>query len=247
MIEARKSRAFNFLARRVAARALRKRFHGVYLAGGEHLAALDGAGGVIGCVNHTNWWDGFVLYVLSHRRLPHEIYLAMDARNLRRYQFFRRMGVFGVDLTPGSANIAAVRYAIRLLRQHSPATASLIWMFVQGELVSERRPVVARPGATFLAGRAGACLLPVALRYAWLTESRPSVFIRVGPALAAGASPSDMAATLNALLAQTDQSLDPPDLAAYEPLLIPTRSIHTRWDDFRRALGWREVFDKFHR
>ena len=248
MIPARKNRAFDFLVQRWVARTLRRRFHGVFIVGGEHLRALDGAMPVVGCVNHTNWWDGFVLYVLSHRRLPHDIYLAMEARNLRRYRFFTRMGVFGVDLAAGSTNVAALRYALKLLRTSGSRRAALIWMFVQGELVSDRRPVVARPGAAFLAKHGGASLLPVALRYAWLSESRPSVFVRVGHPLAAGAAAEDVAASLNGLLADTDRTLDPPGLAEYERLFAPGMSINKRWDYVRHLFGGRrEVFDKENR
>ena len=248
MIAARKIRAFDYLARRWVARTLRRRFHGVFVAGGEHLRSLDGAPAVVGCVNHTNWWDGFVLYVLSHRWLKHDIYLAMEERNLRRYGFFTWIGVFGVDLAERAANVAALRYALKRLRAGAPRRPALIWMFVQGELVSPRRPVQARPGAAFLARHGGATLQPVALRYAWLSESRPSVFVRLGPPLAAGTSSEDIAGNLNALLAETDRTLDPPDLAAYEPLFEPGLSINRRWDFLRHRFGGRrEAFDKSNR
>ena len=248
MIPARKNRAFDFLIQRWVARMLRRRFHGVFIAGGEHLRAMDGSRAGVGCVNHTNWWDGFVLSVLSHRRLPHDIYLAMDERNLRRYRFFTWMGVFGVDLSAGSTNVAALRYALNLLRAGGSQRAAWIWMFVQGELVSDRRPVEARPGAAFLAKHGGASLLPVALRYAWLSESRPSVFVRVGRPLAAGASAEDIAGSLNGLLADTDRTLDPPTLAEYERLFEPGMSINKQWDYLRHVFGGRrEVFDKSNR
>ena len=248
MIPARKNRAFDFLVQRWVARTLRRRFSGVFVAGGEHLRALDGTRAAVGCVNHTNWWDGFVLYVLSHRRLPHDIYLAMEESNLRRYRFFTRMGVFGVDLSPGARNVAALRYAVKRLRAVENGRAALIWMFVQGELVGDRRPVEVRPGAAFLARQGDAALLPVALRYAWMSESRPSVFVRAGRPLAADASPEEIAASLNALLAETDRTLDPPRLAEYEPLFEPGMSVNKRWDYLRHLLsGQREVFDKTNR
>ena len=99
MLLARKNALFNFALRRLLARTLRRRFHAVRVAGAEHLGALDPSRPTIGCVNHTNWWDGFVLYVLSHRLMQErDIYLAMEEKHLRRYPFFRWMGCFGVDL-----------------------------------------------------------------------------------------------------------------------------------------------------
>ena len=245
VIPAKKNRAFDLLAYRWVSRALRRRFHGVYLAGGEHLHGLPIGTAVIGCVNHTNWWDGFVLHALSHRRLPHEIYLAMAEENLRRYRFFTWMGVFGVDLRPGARNVNALRYAIGLLTPCRVNRPALIWMFVQGKLVPERRPVEVLPGAAFLARRGGAMLLPVSLRYPWLSESRPSVFIRVGAPMPADTGSPEIADTLNGLLARTDQSLERPDLADYEPLFEPGMSLNRRWDYVRHILGGRrESFDK---
>ena len=82
MIAARKAPLFNFVLRRGLAVILRRRFHNIYLLGVYNLRGLDATRPVVGCVNHTNWWDGFVLYVFSHRRLPHDIYLAMEEKNL---------------------------------------------------------------------------------------------------------------------------------------------------------------------
>ncbi len=249
MIPAKKNRAFDRLAARWIGRALRRRFHAAYLAGGEHLRGLPTGAAVVGCVNHTNWWDGFVLHALSYRHLPHEIYLAMEQENLRRYRFFTWMGVFGVDLRPGARNVAALRFATGLLRRPAANHPALVWMFVQGKIVPERRPVEALPGAGFLARRGCAVLLPVALRYGWLSESRPSVFIRVGAPMAADTTPKAIADTLNGLLARTDQTLDPPDLAGYEPMFGTGMSLNRRWDYVRHLLGGgrREIFDKSNR
>ena len=243
MIPARKSAAFNFVLRRWMVRTVRRRFHNVYVAGGEHLAALPPGRPVVGCVNHTNWWDGFVLYVLSHRLLPHDIYLAMEEENLRRYRFFTWMGVFGVDLSSRRAGLAGMRYALGLLRRGVPAP--LVWMFVQGKLLPPRVPVEAKPGATFLAGRTGALLLPLTLRYEWLNESRPSVFVRVGKPLEPETPSAGVADALNRLLAETDGTFDPPDLHTYRPLFAPAMSMNKRWD-YLVHLGLRRggVFDK---
>ena len=246
MIPARKLPPFNFVLRRWMTRLLRRRFHNVYVAGAEHLRALDHTHAVVGCVNHTNWWDGFVLYVLSHRLLPHEIYLVMEEANLQRYRFFTWMGVFGVDLSDRRAALPGLRYALRLLT--SPAEnrpANLVWMFVQGKMLSPAQPVEVKPGATFLAARSGAVLLPLVLRYEWLLESRPSIFVRIGAPLEANAPANRVAEALNALLAETDRTTAQLDLASYEPLFTPGMSMNKRWDYLvHLCLRRRGVFDK---
>ncbi len=219
MIESRKSRVFNWLLRPLMGAILRRRFHNIYLTGAP-IALANGP--AVGCVNHTNWWDGFVLYWLSHRCLPHEIYLAMEESNLRRYPFFPWMGVFGVDLTGRGRALAGIRYAARLLRQRPDA---LIWLFVQGALMPPHVPVVAKPGADFLARQTGAALWPVALRYEWLIESRPSIFVAFG-----APGEGDLGARLNALLEGMQADVVSGDLSRYKPLFAPRMSLNRKWD-----------------
>ena len=249
MIPARKSAPFNFVLRRWLDRTLRRRFHNVHVGGVEHLRSLDPTRPVVGCVNHTNWWDGFVLYVLSHRLLPHDIHLAMEEKNLRRYRFFTWMGVFGVDLATRATTLPGVRYALRLLHGKAPGgQARLAWMFVQGELLPASRPVVVKPGALFLARQAGASVLPLVLHYEWLSESRPSIFVEVGEPMEPSVSEDELAAVLNALFARTGAALEPLDLREYQPLYGSRLSMNKRWDRLLHLLGrHRGAFDEYNR
>ena len=234
MIAARKSAPFNFAVRRWLERTLRSRFHGVYVFGAEHLRTLDPGAGFVGCANHTNWWDGFVLYVVSWKLLPHDIYLAMEEKNLRRYRFFTWMGVFGIDLGGRASALPGIRYALRLLHP-----GRLIWMFVQGRLQSAGVPVEVRPGALFLARRAKASLLPVILRYEWLNESRPSILISAGQPLPASTSAADLAAVLNGMHARLEHHVRSLDLEGFEVLFVPRPSINKRWDHLLHLLKLR--------
>ena len=246
MIPARKLPPFNFALRRWLTRVLRRRFHNVYVAGAEHLRTLEPDRPVVGCVNHTNWWDGFVLYVLSHRLLPHDIYLAMEEQNLRRYRFFTWMGVFGVDLTNRMTAWPGLRYALRLLsgsNLHGPTR--LVWMFVQGKLLPPALPVEVKPGALFLAAHTKAAILPLVIRYEWLVESRSSIFVRIGAPLEANIPTGKLADVLNALLAETDRTTALSDLTDYNPLFTPAMSMNKRWDHLvHLCLRRRGVFDK---
>ena len=240
MIPARKSAPFNWVLRRWLDRTLRRRFHNVYIGGVEHLHALPAGRSVVGCANHTNWWDGFVLYVLSHRLLPHDIHLAMEEKNLRRYRFFTWMGVFGVDLTTRASALSGMRYALKILREPS----RLVWMFVQGKLLPASESVEVKPGALFLAQRAGALVLPLVLRYEWLSESRPSIFVQVGAPSEATITDGELATTLNNLFAQVGRALHPLDLDGYERWHREGLSMNKRWDRVLHLFGRRrEEFD----
>ncbi len=229
MIAACKVPPFNFALRRWLAFVLRRRFHNIYLLGAEHLDSLVATRPVVGCVNHTNWWDGFVLYVFSHRYLPQDIYLAMEEVNLRRYRFFTWMGVFGVDLTNPRTVLPGMRYAVRLL-QTVAATPRLIWIFVQGKLLDARRPIDVKPGALFLARQTDAQVLPLVLRYEWLVESRPTIFVRIGEPMPPETTPNQLAAVLNELFASTDPDVHPDQVQQGKPLFGERMSMNKRWD-----------------
>ena len=215
----------------------------------EHLRALDPARPVVGCVNHTNWWDGFVLYVLSHRLLPQDIHLAMEEKNLRRYRFFTWMGVFGLDLADRVSALPGLRYAVNLLREKSAAgDARLVWMFVQGRLLPAGRLVEVKPGALFLARKTGASVLPLALRYEWLSESRPTIFVQVGAPMDASTTADGLAAELNALFLRAGDALDPLDLRHFQPLYRSRLSMNKRWDRLVHFFGRnRGAFDEHNR
>ncbi len=215
------------------------------VAGGEHLAALNPGQPTVGCVNHTNWWDGFVLYVLSHRLAPRrDIYLAMEEKNLRRYPFFRWMGCFGVDPAENNARAAlpGVRYALRLL---TGRPERLAWFFVQGKLVSPGTPIQVKPGAARIAQRVGAELLPIVIRYPWLAESRPSIFLRIGAPISA--DDDVLADRLNALAQELDADLENGKLDAYAPLFPARMSMNKRWDYFLHRVWRRQPAETFRR
>lgn len=246
MIPAKKSRLANVCIGSLITRSLRRRFRAVYVIGAENLARLDPSKPVVGCSNHPNWWDGFVLLELTRKRLPErEFYIAVEERNLARYFFFPWLGAFGVGLGTAAAAVAGLRYAVRLLRDHP---SRLAWFFVQGTLTSPREPIVAKPGASFLARHAVAQLLPVVLRYEWLIESKPSIFISIGEPLPATTEPEALAARLNALNADLGARVNAPAHHGFDAVHPPRLSLNKRWDYFLHLVtGRRAKFERDNR
>ncbi|HEY0789662.1 MAG TPA: hypothetical protein VGD78_01240, partial [Chthoniobacterales bacterium] len=64
--------------------ALRRRFRAVYLIGAIPERSQVRKLALIGCANHTNWWDGFVVGTLTERFLGKEFYVAQEEKHLRR-------------------------------------------------------------------------------------------------------------------------------------------------------------------
>ena len=202
---------------------IRSRFHGVYVSGREHFAELDPLKAVIGCANHTNWWDGFIVHLLSKELAGRSSYIAQDEKHLARYRFLSWLGAFGIDLD-GSPT-AGLRYALRVLA--SPQ--SLVWFFPQGHIAHPTKPIIAKVGATFLAKKSAAQLLPVILRYEWMIESRPSILIRIGAPLPDTTKAKELQQCLQTLF---DEVVPEPGkfTETFHPLFKPRMSLNKKLD-----------------
>ncbi len=179
MIPAAKSDLFGRFFSLHAERRLRAAFSSVGVRGLDRLAAATGAGPVLVVSNHTAWWDPLVAIALSYRVLHVDAYALMDAKNLRRFPFFAKVGAFGVDLDDPADGARALRYAKKLLDHEQKR---LLWIFPQGA----ERPVTERPlgfkaGSAHIARASRAVtVIPIGLRYEMRSAPQPELFVSVG-------------------------------------------------------------------
>ena len=133
---------------------------------------------IIAC-QHVAWWDALTVYRLTREWFPPARHDAMmDAKNLAKFPFFRWIGAFGVDRTTRAGAARSMRHALALLK--IPRLRLVI--FPQGEQQSmDARPLTCAPGTSWLAGKANVPWSPVALRYEFIEDERPEVFISIGP------------------------------------------------------------------
>lgn len=214
-------------------RMLRRSFHCVWIRGRENLRAVAGEGAVIAFSNHTNWWDGLLIFLLT-RELPEKsLHCMMEEKQLQHYRFFTWIGAFGVNLDSKREAARSLRYALRLLEEPN----HLVWIFPQGEMLPPTQPILAHPGVAFLARKAkGARMLPIAFRYEFLRQDKPEVLIEIGEPIAAATT--DLAAIEQAAQAVADrlaQTVASQDLSGFEGAMAPSLPINKRWEWFCRA------------
>ena len=225
MIEAHKiqwlERLFVWEVRRV----MRHRFYGVYVRGLQHLKkASTSPRPLVICTNHSNWWDGFAAALTIPLFPGRHLYLAQSEELLKLYKPLHWLGAFGLDIH--GSPLAGMRYALGLL--DNPRNA--IWIFPQGVLLPQWVPIEIKPGALWLAQHSGALVLPVAFRYEWMVESRPSLFMHCGEALEPDTAPETLAQTLQELFDAIGPTLAPVDLSSYRALFPPRRSFNKIWE-----------------
>lgn len=209
MIPAAKSRFFTAWLAYDAGQRIRRGFTAMHVHGLDRLRGALGEGPVLVVSNHTSWWDPLVLQYVCSRVLRADAHAMMDAKNLARLPFFRKVGAFGVDLDDPRDGIRAVRYAAKLLDR----PGRLVWVFPQGREVPLSRPLAFRPGAAMIARLAKtACVMPAALRYEMAAEPLPHLWLSIGEPLAAAHDVEEHVALeragVSAELARIDAALD---------------------------------------
>ncbi|MEM6822372.1 MAG: lysophospholipid acyltransferase family protein [Verrucomicrobiota bacterium] len=187
---------------------------------------------VIAFANHTNWWDGLIVFLLTRSLRSKDFYCMMEERQMMHYSFFAWLGAFSVDLDNRIRAAATIRYACNLLKNKR----SMVWIFPQGEMVSEYDDVQVKPGVDFLAKRfKHAQMLPMALHYEFRREQRPFVFLRFGaPYSARDNTDERLESELQNLVDQIRSNCQSGDFSEYQPLLKPALSINKRWEWVKR-------------
>jgi 1-acyl-sn-glycerol-3-phosphate acyltransferase len=166
-----------------AERLLRRRFAAVRYAPGSE-AALEAAASadapILLVMSHASWWDPIVGAFLWRRWMPTRAAFApMDAHELNRFRFMRKLGLFGIDPDDPRSLPVMVDY-LRARVAESPRT--LLAITPQGRFTDPRSPLVVRPGAAAVAARlAVRHAIAVAVEYAFWSDQKPEVFLRATP------------------------------------------------------------------
>ena len=178
MITARKSKSFERVFAAYNRNLIARRFEGLRVAGLKHLK--DRAAGVplVLYANHSSWWDGLVAFAVG-RKCGLEQYAMMEERQLAQYPFHRKLGAFGVVRENARESVRSIEYAAQILNETSRA----LWIFPQGEtLPNDARPLKMFTGAARIIERLTRVdVAAVAVRYEFLDDYRPEIFVRIEP------------------------------------------------------------------
>ncbi len=221
MIRAAKGGPFGWVLDEYVGWKFRSAFRGLWIRG--ELPA-DGAGRLV-YVNHTNWWDGFVLHQVA-RVAGWDAYCVMEEQNLERYRFLARLGAFSIRRGEPGSSLEMLRYAQELLKRPRAA----VCLFPEGMMRPfGELPLRLERGVEVLARVARVECVPLAIRYAFFEHERPDVLVEVGQAHAAGALSrfqSELEAGVRRLAAVTR-------LDDFHQRVAGARGVAERWDRVR--------------
>jgi 1-acyl-sn-glycerol-3-phosphate acyltransferase len=167
------SRVFNLYIQRMMA----KRFNSVRVLG-DRPAPVPEERSVIFFSNHPGWYDPLIMVMSAYIYLPdHRPFGPMDADALAKYNFMKKIGIFGVEQASARGAARFLQISRGLLA--TPGKALMITP--QGQFTDARvRPVEFKAGLARLAADCGAILQPLASEFVFWDEPRPEVLLKFG-------------------------------------------------------------------
>ena len=154
--------------------------------------------------NHNAWWDALTPLLINERVIGKRARALMEEQQLRRYPFFRRLGVFSIDRRHPRRALASMEHAVDLLNgsghrvdgdgaAENPSRSLPwserpvgLWFYPEGKLVGPDMPVAAENGIAWLARKLDpGCteIIPFASHIHHMRGDKPELFVRMGPAL----------------------------------------------------------------
>jgi len=248
LVKARHNRLAGAAVRRLISRSLASSFSSVRLKVEVGEDAPHPGGRLdrpaIFYLNHSSWWDGYLVYLLGRQHWGRVGYLMIDDNLIRKYPFFTYAGGFAVDRHNPRHALVSLNYVTAELQAHPERS---LWLFPQGETrANTRRPLNFRSGMATVAKRLGDCYLyPVAIHLDFFEQQRPEALLTVGPGLAVdrgnpldsrvltAAAEERLTTLLDAQLAMVNAAyFDPPseeqNFPGYETIFAGKGSINER-------------------
>lgn len=178
MLEAKKSRWFEKIFGIYNRNLLKRRFNSLQISGLHFLKDKNANVPLIIYANHSSWWDGLVMLEIL-RQFDFENYVMMEEKQLRKLFFFRALGAFSVVRESAREAVKSLDYAANLLTEN-PNRVLLI--FPQGEiLANDVRPLRFYNGLSRVSEKVKLIQVsPVALRYEFLGNFKPEIFVKIG-------------------------------------------------------------------
>lgn len=175
MLEAKKSRWFEKVFQIYNLNLLKRRFHSFRVLGLDNFVNVNSS---IIYANHSSWWDGLVAFEIS-KALKADSYIMMEEKQLRNLFLFRKLGAFSVVRENPRQAVKSLNYAINLLKEEPFRT---LWIFPQGEILpNDLRPLYFYNGLARIIERVRDCsTIPLAIRYEFLNEYKPEIFVKIG-------------------------------------------------------------------
>ncbi len=129
-------------------------------------------------LNHSSWWDGLIPFYLNQKIFRQNARGMMEDKQLNRYKFFRRLGVFSINLSDARSSLRSLRYAVESMGRENSA----LYIYPQGEIVPfTAEEIRFKKGLGWIAKQCpNADLVPIAIYIHTMKSDKPELVIRIG-------------------------------------------------------------------
>lgn len=129
-------------------------------------------------LNHNSWWDGLVPFLLNQKKFRQNARGMMEDKQLHRYPFFQKIGVFSINLSSPRASMQSMRYALESMKRPGAA----LYIYPQGKIVPfSTHNLDFQPGLGWLAKRLPQTdIVPVAIHIHTQLSDKPRLEILAG-------------------------------------------------------------------
>ncbi len=129
--------------------------------------------------NHPSWWDPILAVLVNQYAFPERHFFApIDARALEKYQVFKKLGFFGIELKSHSGAAEFLDVSRSILNRPNSA----LWLTPEGQFSDARdhgRPLMNGLTHLFVA-TPGMIAIPLAIEYVFLNERKPYMLTKLG-------------------------------------------------------------------
>jgi len=129
-------------------------------------------------LNHNSWWDGLIPFRLNQKLFRQDARGMMESKQLKQYPFFRRLGVFSIDLSSPRSSMQSMRYAVDSMRRENAS----LYIYPQGKIVpfTAEKPEF-KKGIGWLAKKVpDADIVPIAIYIHTEESDKPRLEILIG-------------------------------------------------------------------
>jgi len=125
---------------------------------------------------HSCFWDGITVYYVAKKVFCTNLY--MMVKDLYKLPLLAKLGAFSVEKNCFGEALKSLNYTANLLKDRK----NTVWVFPQGTVVPPHyRPVKFKSGMSFISNKLqGVNLLPMSVKYTFLNQDKPEIFIHVG-------------------------------------------------------------------
>lgn len=119
MIEPKKSPGFQRILAYYLTYQLKKHFYRVWID--DQREGTKSPSGHLILANHSNWWDGLLVFYLNHYVVNEDSCAMMSQKGMEDFSFFRKIGAFSVNPDSPKDLVSSLKFAEKCLQQKKPS------------------------------------------------------------------------------------------------------------------------------